>query len=510
MNADVLIIGSGIAGLSIALKLAERNADLAIAIVTKKQVLDSNTNLAQGGIAIVSDLINDSFDKHISDTLLAGDGLCDPKVVQMVVTEGPERLYDLIRWGICFDRDANSDFALGREGGHTASRVLHYMDITGNHIAKILLKRLTEMKNVSIFSDHFVIDLLTRSNGFGGFSCQGATVLDVLAGKIKIIYSSATVITSGGIGQVYGTTTNPLIATGDGVAMANRAGAAIRDMEFIQFHPTALHCGNNNPAFLISEAVRGYGGHVLNGKGERFLFKYDERGELASRDIVSRAIHHELIVNQDEAVFIDCRHLPSDDFKKDFPSIFEHCRAKGIDVFNDRIPVSPAAHYLCGGIEVSLEGESSIQNLYACGECSRTGLHGANRLASNSLLEALVYAHRIALKIQGSTQPVPNSALRPEIKTQEVKDEQWIDTCRNSLRCLMNSSAGIVRNYRDLATALDQLARMSLNVEKLFNDTFPSVSLLELRNMIEVARLILQHSIDRKENRGTYFNTDLS
>jgi L-aspartate oxidase len=511
MKTDLLIIGSGIAGMSVAIKLAETFPEEQITLITKKDLLESSTNLAQGGIAVALGG-SDSFQRHMEDTIRAGAGLCNHEVVSKVISEAPERLQELQRWGIDFDRMPSGEIQLGKESGHSASRIVHYKDVTGNHVASGLLKKLETFQNVSLKGYHFAIDLLTIGDpGTGSITCAGAVVVHELTGHVESIYSRMTVIATGGIGQVYETTTNPLVATGDGIAMASRAGAAISDMEFIQFHPTAFYCKNDNPSFLISEAVRGFGGYLRNKSGERFVFRYDARGELASRDIVSKAIYTELIGNGEKSVFLDCTHLPPVELRVHFPNIYEHCLGRGLDISTAFIPVAPAAHYLCGGIVTDPDGRTNIDHLYACGECACTGLHGANRLASNSLLEALVFAQQIFLHIKSTlvqTKAPEETALSfPSYVAQERNN--WLKEKRIAVREMMDRHAGIVRCGAGLSEAKDFLQMTGTQLDELYSISLPTVSMCELRNIVRVARLIISQSLERRENRGTFYNLDL-
>src|SRR5881275_2809201 len=402
METDFLVIGSGIAGLTYALKLAQQFPDKKIAVVTKATADETNTKYAQGGVAVVNDLENDSFEKHIDDTLIAGDGLCNREVVEIVVKEGPARVQEIIDWGASFDKDAEGDFKLGKEGGHSEFRILHHKDVTGKEMERALLDAIREAKNIQVIHHCFVIDIITQhhlgylvTKSTRDICCYGVYLLNSQSNRIEKVLSKITLLATGGNGQVYRTTTNPSIATGDGVAMVYRAKGRIENMEFIQFHPTALYeAGKRGQAFLITEAVRGDGGILRNVNGEAFMEKYDHRKDLAPRDIVARAIDNEMKITGTENVFLDCRHMNMEKFKEHFPNIYEKCLSIGIDVSKNFIPVAPAAHYSCGGIKTDEWGRSSVKNLYACGECSSTGLHGANRLASNSLLEAMVFAHR--------------------------------------------------------------------------------------------------------------------
>ncbi|QKX07064.1 L-aspartate oxidase [Aquimarina sp. TRL1] len=513
---DYLVIGSGIAGLTYAIKIASRFPTRNVTIITKMSEEESNTKYAQGGVAVVLNRTTDSFEKHISDTLIAGDGLCDASIVKLVVKEGPELLQELINWGASFDTGENGEFDLGREGGHSEYRVLHHKDSTGYEIEKTLLQQIDVLPNITLLTHHFAIDLITEHQVYSTAKniqkCFGVYVFDQKTNAVKTIKAGNTLLASGGIGQVYGHTTNPAIATGDGIAMAYRAKANIQDMEFIQFHPTAMYSKNKGASFLISEAVRGFGAFLRNVKGERFMLQYDTRGELASRDIVSQCIDKELKKTATTYVFLDCTHLEVSAFKKHFPMIYEKCIECGIDIKNDWIPVIPASHYVCGGIVVDENGKTSLDNLYACGECSRTGLHGANRLASNSLLEALVFADRV---YKHHTTLLPETMENidipdwVEIEIPTLLDMRIIEVYRKNLQKLMRQYAGIVRSNKELEIAVYSLAEIYKKVEKLYKHNSIHVELCELRNMINVAHMIITQSIARKENRGGYYNKDL-
>ena len=355
---NYLIIGSGVAGLTFAIKIAERFPDRKITIITKANEDESNTKYAQGGIAIVTDETEDSYQKHIDDTLICGDGLCDIEVVKMVITEGPKRLKELIAWGAKFDKTDKGNFDLGKEGGHSQNRVIHHKDQTGYEIERAILEQVHQKENITVLNHYFAIDLITHNN-----YCFGAYALHEKTKKVITFQSDFTILATGGIGHLYGHTTNPVIATGDGIAMAFRANATIKDMEFIQFHPTALYDSSAGSKFLISEAVRGFGAYLRTQKGHRFMMDYDERGELASRDIVSQSIDLELKKSGNDCVYLDCTHLDLDAFMKHFPMIYERCKSVGIDIAKDWIPVVPAQHYLCGGVSVDKNGKTSIKNL---------------------------------------------------------------------------------------------------------------------------------------------------
>ncbi|HRN47398.1 MAG TPA: L-aspartate oxidase [Niabella sp.] len=401
-EVDFLVIGTGIAGLTYAYKMANKFPDKKVLIVTKAAAEETNTKYAQGGVAVVFDPENDSFEKHIEDTLIAGDGLCNRQTVEIVVKDGPARIEELIKLGTNFDKEESGDYKLGKEGGHSEYRIIHHKDITGWEMERALLEAVSKFSNIEIIKHCFVIDLITQhhlgylvTKSTPDIECYGVYVLNLETNQIETILSNYVYLATGGNGQVYRSTTNPAIATGDGVAMVYRAKGRIENMEFIQFHPTALYePGLLGQAFLITEAVRGDGGILRNKSGEAFMERYDERKDLAPRDIVARAIDNEMKVTGTEHVWLDCRHFEKEKFIEHFPNIYEKCLSIGIDISKDMIPVAPAAHYSCGGIKVDEKGRTSIRNLYAVGECSSTGLHGANRLASNSLLEAMVFAHR--------------------------------------------------------------------------------------------------------------------
>lgn len=510
---DYLIIGSGIAGLTFAAKLAAKFEEKSVLIITKSDEEESNTKYAQGGVAVVQDLIEDSFQQHIKDTISAGDGLCDELVVKMVVKEGPKRLRDLQDWGACFDKDTSGFFDLGKEGGHTEKRIVHHKDITGFEIETSLLKYIHSLPNVTILDHHFAVDLITehqlKQDTNQGIGCYGAYVLNQKTNNVETIKARNTLLATGGIGKIYGHTTNPSIATGDGIAMAYRAKAYITEMEFIQFHPTVLLDSKNKQSFLISEAVRGLGAFLKNKNGQRFVLEYDDSAELAPRDIVARAIYEEMNKTGESCVYLDCTHIPLQEFKKHFPNIYAECAYRGINIETDWIPVIPASHYLCGGIEVDKNGRTSIKNLFSCGECSRTGLHGANRLASNSLLEALVYAHNAYRYI--STHPTAFiSSTLPEWKESGtlIIADAIIKSKTEELQNIMQTYVGIIRSNERLDFASKLLMHLHKEVEQLYRNSKLNTKLCELRNMINVAHLIINQSKERRENKGGYFNND--
>lgn len=514
IKVDFLVIGSGIAGLSFALKAAEVGKVL---IVTKANEDESNTKYAQGGIAVVRSQF-DSFDNHIEDTLIAGDGLCDPQIVENVIKEGPARIEELIAYGTSFDKEASGAYDLAREGGHSAPRILHYKDITGYEIERTLLAKVHEHPNIQILTHYFAIDLITEHHlglhidrRSKDITCFGIYALDCLSNSVFKILAKVTLMASGGAGHIYSSTTNPTIATGDGIAMVHRAKGKIRNMEFIQFHPTALHNPSEYPAFLVSEAVRGFGGVLRRKDGSEFMYDYDSRGSLAPRDIVARAIDSEMKKSGDDYVYLDITHSSKDEILKHFPNIYAKCLSIGIDMTRDFVPVNPAAHYLCGGIMVDENGLTSIKNLYACGECSSTGLHGANRLASNSLLEAAVFAHRIYLHTKERFQQVEYMDGIPDwddSNTQLSNEDILVTHNLRETQKIMSDYVGIVRSDFRLERAMRRLRLLYDETESFYKNTRLSVKLCELRNVIQVAYLVIKCSMDRKESRGLHYTTD--
>jgi L-aspartate oxidase len=513
-RTDFLVIGSGIAGLMFALKAAEYGE---VSIVTKSTLEESNTRYAQGGIAAVFSE-SDNYEKHVKDTLVAGDGFCDEDVVRMVVSEAPERIKDLIDLGVSFDKKSDGTYDLAREGGHTEYRILHHKDNTGDAIEKVLTNRVRKNQNIKIFENHFAIEILTQHHlgqevkkGYPGINCYGAYVMDLDNLQVLTFLAKVTVIATGGTGNVYLTTTNPDIATGDGVAMAYRAKSIVENMEFIQFHPTSLYDPNVRPSFLITEALRGYGAILKNLAGEKFMNRYDNRGSLAPRDIVARAIDNEMKVWGDDHVWLDCTHLDSKGLMNHFPNIHEHCLSRGIDITKDLIPVVPAAHYCCGGIKVDMDGQSTVNRLYAIGEVSSTGLHGANRLASNSLIEAAVYSYRAA----------EHSGLRIKEQDYEEKVPDWDDKGTTHLeemvlitqnlkevQMIMSNYVGIVRSDLRLERALTRLEIIYRENESLYKRSLVSKKIFELRNLITVAYIIIKMAQNRHESIGLHYSSD--
>jgi len=520
-----LVIGSGVAGLTYAIKTAKYFPSKKVTIITKAQADETNTKYAQGGIAGVWDE-KDSFDKHIEDTLIAGDGLCNKQVVEIVVTEGPERIKEIIEYGARFDKTESGEYSLGKEGGHSENRILHHKDVTGMEIERALLEELKTCPNIELVNYCFVVDLITQHHlGFlvtkatPDIQCYGVYVLNLYNNQIEKILSPVTVLASGGNGQAYRTTTNPKIATGDGVAMVYRAKGRIENMEFIQFHPTALYEPGESPSFLITEAVRGDGGILRNKDGEAFMERYDERRDLAPRDIVARAIDNEMKRAGTEHVYLDCRHMDKEKFIHHFPNIYERCKKIGIDVMHQMIPVAPAAHYSCGGIKTDEMARTSIMRLYACGECASTGLHGANRLASNSLLEAMVFGHRAYLDTIERYAENDESAAdyrhwRNQVPdwdakgTNDPKEMILITQSLKELQQIMSDYVGIVRNDVRLQRASKRLDLLHEETEQLYKNTKISPQLGELRNLITVGYLIVKGAEFRKESRGLHFNTD--
>lgn len=512
---DFIVVGSGIAGLSFGLKAARLGK---VCIITKSDEDESNTKYAQGGVAVVTDLLQDSFDKHVADTLDAGDGACKLPIVEMVVQEGPARIKEIIDMGAQFDRDEHGSYDLAREGGHSVGRVLHHKDMTGFEIERTLLSQVYEHPNITLYSHKFAVDLITQhhlgeevTKKRSDISCYGIYALNTASKEIETILGRVVVLATGGAGQVYSTTTNPLIATGDGIAMAYRAKARLENMEFIQFHPTALYNPGEHPAFLISEAVRGYGGVLKDIHGNAFMDKYDKRKSLAPRDIVARAIDSELKKSGADYVLLDATHIPKATMLSHFPNIYQKCLDIGIDMAKEPVPVVPAMHYLVGGIKVDAQGRTSIQNLYACGECASTGLHGANRLASNSLLEAVVFADRIFRDVEGRWQQIDFRSDIPAWNDEgtSVPDEQiLISQNLRETQAIMSAYVGIVRNDLRLERAFNRLHILHQETEWLYAKSKLSVPLLEQRNMLKVAYCIIKSARQRTESRGLHYTTD--
>ncbi len=511
---DFLVIGSGIAGMSYALKVAPYGK---VAIIAKNQLEDANTFYAQGGIASVTNPW-DNFEKHIADTLDAGSGLCKREVVEKVVREAPKQISELINWGVDFDKDDQGNFDLHREGGHSEFRILHHKDNTGAEIQISLIEAIRSHQNIDVFDNHFAIEVLTQhhlgeivTRHTPEIECYGAYILNQDTNEIDTFLSKVTMMATGGIGSVYQTTTNPDVATGDGVAMVARAKGEIKGMEFIQFHPTALYHPGARPSFLITEAMRGFGGVLKTIDGNEFMHKYDKRGSLAPRDIVARAIDSEMKERGDDYVFLDVTFKDSEEIKNHFPTIYEKCLSFGIDITKEMIPVAPAAHYLCGGITVDLNGSTSIGRLYANGECACTGLHGANRLASNSLIEAVVFADASAKH----SIPLVNNYLYqediPEWNAEGVTSPEEMVLITQSYKevgQIMSSYVGIVRSDLRLQRAMNRLNILFRETENLFQRSVVSRDICELRNIIKVGYMVIKQAMERKESRGLHFTVD--
>lgn len=505
---DYLVLGSGIAGLSFALKVARQGR---VAILTKKNRADSNTNWAQGGIAAVMGS-DDSTEFHVQDTLIAGAGLCKESVVRSIVEEGPRCIRELMELGAAFSPDeATQAPHLTQEGGHSRRRILHAKDATGAEIERALLRAVAADPNISVFENHCCVDLVTSQKlGLAGPNrCVGVYVLNRPVGRIDVFSAPVVVLATGGCGKVYLYTTNPDIATGDGVAMAYRAGASVANMEFVQFHPTCLFHPKAK-TFLISEAVRGEGALLRGADGERFMDRYDARGELAPRDIVARAIDAEMKRTGADCMFLDITHKPAEFIRDHFPMIHERCRSYGIDMTVESIPVVPAAHYQCGGVVTALDGQTDLPGLFAIGEVSCTGLHGANRLASNSLLEALVCADRAATRILAEPLEPLNVAI-PEWQTGKAHDaDEMVVVSHNwdEIRRLMWDYVGIVRTNKRLRRASNRLANLQEEIREYYWDFKVTSDLLELRNIATVAELIVWCALQRPESRGLHYTLD--
>jgi len=511
---EFLVIGSGVAGLTYALKVAEHGK---VAVVTKSHLDHSSTALAQGGIAAVT-YAPDTFEQHIDDTMIAGSHISNREVVEMFVHEAPERIAELIEWGTNFDKNEDGTYELAREGGHSQYRILHHKDQSGFEIERALIEKVKSHPNIDIYENHFAIEVITQHHlGFDvhrsnkNIECFGSYVLDLNSNEVITFLAKTTMIATGSSGNVYANTTCPTVATGDGIAMVYRAKGTIEGMEFFQFHPTGLYNPTEKPCFLISEAVRGYGGILRTQDGKEFMQKYDERGCLAPRDIVARAIDNEMKTRGENFVYLDCRHLEEKALKAHFPKITEKCASIGIDIAKDMIPVVPVAHYQCGGIKVDMNGESHIHHLYAAGECSSTGLHGGNRLASNSLSEALVYAHRAAMHAIDVVDKLSYKLTVPDwdFEGTSLNEEMVLITqSYHEMQSIMSNYVGIVRSDLRLDRALIRLNVLYKETEELFKRSTLSRQLCELRNMINVGYLIIKQAKARKESVGLHYTVD--
>lgn len=518
-KVDFLVLGAGVAGLTFAIKTAQKFPNKKIMVITKTVKGESNTKYAQGGVATVWNKTVDNYKKHIDDTLDAGDGLCDKEIVEIVVKEGPARVKELIKWGTRFDKNKDRKYDLGREGGHGVNRILHYKDLTGWEIQRALLAEAKSLPNIKVKEHYFALELITQHH-LGHYvnrvtpdiECYGVYVLDKKNSKTRAILAKVTVLATGGAGQIYRSTTNPVVATGDGMAMVYRANGRVANMEFVQFHPTSLYNpAGENPSFLVSEAVRGFGAILRTKDGKKFMHRYDKRKSLAPRDIVARAIDNEMKKRGDEFVYLDCTHLDMEKFYAHFPTIYDKCKSIGIDAATDYIPVVPACHYMCGGVQTDEYARTSIHRLYAIGETTCSGLHGANRLASNSLLEAMVFANRAFKHAAKVVDDYSFQAKIPTWNAEGTTDPKELVLITQSLKELketMSAYVGIVRTDVRLKRALDRIHLLYVETEKLYNETTLSPQLCELRNLITVAYLTTKSASMRKESRGLHYNTD--
>lgn len=515
MTTDILVIGSGISGLTYAIKIAEHHPEIKMVLIAKDELMETNTRYAQGGIAVVSNFKKDSFEKHVEDTLIAGDGRCDKNVVEFVIEEGHERLKELQHWGAQFDTKKKK-LHLTKEGGHSEKRIVHYKDQTGLQIQQALIKKIKTFPNVRCLENHVLVDLITdHHTKTENKKCYGAYVISKEKEEIITIGSKATVLTTGGAGQLYKHTTNPNGATGDGLGAAYRAKVKIQGLAYVQFHPTALVPKVDGATFLITEAVRGEGAVLKNKRGEAFMEGYDVRKDLAPRDVVARAIAQEMQKNNSSSIDLDCSSIDNEKFKNHFPTIYATCRQLGIEVPEQPIPIAPAAHYFCGGIDVNAHSRSHLDGLYAIGECSHTGLHGANRLASNSLLESLVFAHRAALD---SKKYIDEEALSDDFyealpewegKTEiAVGKTKQISDLKMRLREVMTTYAGIFKATKGLEEAEKKLEAIYLETKSLYQKLKLTPQFCELRNMVSVAYILLKQSQQIKINQGTFYNAD--
>ncbi|MGM0646853.1 MAG: L-aspartate oxidase [Bacteroidota bacterium] len=511
-KVDFLVLGSGIAGLSYALKVADHGKVL---VVAKGSLEETATRYAQGGIASVT-YEPDNFEKHMRDTIDAGDEMSDPDIVKMTITEAPDRVRELVHWGVRFDRTDEGQYELGREGGHSEKRVLHHKDRTGYEIQQALLNAANMHPNIELAEGHYAVDIITQhhlgqtvTRRTPDVTCFGAYILNPKIRKVYTVLSRFTMLATGGAGNIYNSTTNPLINTGDGVAMVYRAKGQVEKMEFVQFHPTALYNPGESPVFLITEALRGFGAILKNKNGEAFMKQYDKRESLAPRDIVARAIDNEMKVSGHDHVCLDCTHLNSHELIDHFPGIYAKCMSINIDITKEMIPVVPAAHYMVGGVKVDKYAQTSIKNLFASGESASTGLHGANRLASNSLLESLVFSHRASQKsreLLRNTSLVENIPQWNDEGTTLNEEMILITQSKKELQDIMSNYVGIVRSNLRLKRALDRLKIIYKETETLYERSILSIEICELRNMINTAYLVIKMATERKESRGLHYS----
>ena len=514
MHTDVLVIGTGIAGLTYALKLAESKPSVQIILICKDQLNEGNTRYAQGGIAVVSDFQKDTFEKHCQDTFDAGDKCGDKSVIKFVIEEGNDRLNELIKWGTQFDLNNDNNLALTKEGGHSEKRIVHYKDHSGAEIQRALIEKIKSFENIKYLEKHILVDLITDHHIRSRKKrCYGAYIISTLDQKIIKITSQLTVLSTGGLGQLYQATTNPSGATGDGLGAAYRAKVRLKDLPYVQFHPTALFPKINEETFLITEALRGEGAVLKNSKGEAFMEKYHPLKDLAPRDIVARSIVREMLAENKTHVYLDATHFNSTVLTNHFPTILESCQTVGIDPHNEPIPVCPAAHYSCGGIEVDQYSRTNLEGLFAIGECSSTGLHGANRLASNSLLESIVFSHRAAMK---SVEALDLNPLDASFYTaipdwnghnfQENNQQQITFDLRKKLTTIMSQKVGIFKTTEGLTSAQEAIRKLYFEVVELYENNTLSSQICELRNMISVAYVLVNQSLEITENKGVFYN----
>lgn len=517
MHTDVLVIGTGISGLTYAIKLAEDSPTTNITLICKNQLDEGNTRYAQGGIAVVSNFKKDTFEKHIQDTFIAGDKFGDRNVIEFVIKEGTDRLQELIEWGTQFDVD-NNRLALTKEGGHSEKRIVHYKDHSGAEIQRALIEKVKDFTNIQYFENHILVDLITDHHSKTNHKrCYGAYIISTVDEKIIKISAKITVLSTGGAGQLYAFTTNPVGSTGDGLGAAYRAKVQLENLPYIQFHPTALYPKVKGETFLITEALRGEGAQLINGSGEAFMYKYHPLKELAPRDIVARSIVREMILQQEKHVFLDATSIKNKVLNDHFPTIVKTCKSIGIDPSKSPIPVVPAAHYSCGGIKVDASSKTTLDGLYAIGECSHTGLHGANRLASNSLLESIVFSHRAA---KNSLEELSKIYLTdtffdslPDWNGQHLSHENpdhELNDLQKQLQSIMSNYVGIFKTDEGLKKAHQKIKFLYFNIVDLYNNNKLSPQICELRNMISVAYVLVNQSLAITENRGVYYNHNFS
>ena len=511
---DFLVIGTGMAGLIYALKVAKYGK---VCLLSKDSIDNTATSYAQGGIAAVM-YSPDNYEKHIADTINAGVELNDEEIVRITITESTERVNELIEWGTHFDKEDSGKFSLAKEGGHSEHRILHYKDTTGYEIQRALSKKIREHHNIEILENYFAIDLITQHHlgelvirTRSDIACFGAYALNKNTNQVETILARTTMLATGGLGNIYQTTTNPEFATGDGIAMAYRAKVHLEKLEFVQFHPTSLYYPDEKPSFLITEAMRGAGAILKTQEGNTFMKKYDSREELAPRDIVARAIDNEMKLSGDDYVYLDARHLELNELISHFPTIYAKCLSLGTDISKDMIPVVPAAHYSCGGIEADKNACTSISNLYASGEVASTGLHGANRLASNSLLESAVFSHRAAVHAIDNFRNSEYVAKVPDWDSEgTVLNEELIlvTQSKKEVQSIMSNYVGIVRSDLRLKRGLDRLKIIYKETEDLYQKSLVTEGICELRNLINVAYLVIRFAQKRKQSIGLHYNID--